>query len=46
MAYHRRHDIFGVYGSKNVLEAPQAQTPIEVTYDEKQAIFNAWEGAL
>lgn len=42
MAYHRSHDYWGTYAPKKPLEAFATPISVEVTYNEQEAIRNAW----
>jgi len=46
MAYHRRWDWDGKYSPKKGVEHFVAPEPVEVTYDEKQAVYDAFSEAL
>lgn len=46
MVYHRRHDWDGKYSPKKPVERFVEPEPVEVTYDEQSAVYNAWSEAL
>lgn len=46
MAHHRRHDWYGTYTPKKPVKRFVAPEPVEVTYDEKQAVYDAFSEAL